>query len=221
MRAIVKFSKGENVKYISHLDVLRLFQRAVLRAELPIAYSQGYNPHMLIGFACALPVGVISSAEYMELKLVKEIAEEEISDRLNAVLPAGIAVLKVKAVPEAGSALAAMIRAAKYEFAFEQMTEELKSLPLRVLEQNQIIIEKKSKKGIKLTDIRGMVREFSQQGNCLACELTAGNEENLRPDVFWSYLKTLLEDSQEMPRICRTAQLILQDGTLCDAMELH
>ncbi len=221
MRAIVKFSKGEGVKYISHLDVLRLFQRAVLRAELPVSYSQGYNPHMLIGFACALPVGVVSSAEYMELKLAQEIAEEKLSDRLNAVLPAGIAVLRVKAVPEAGPSLAAMIRAAKYELAFERMTEELAGLPQRVLEQDQIMIEKKSKKGVKLTDIRGMVRELSQQGNCLTCELTAGNEENLRPDVFWSYLKTLLESSQETPRICRTAQLILQDGMLCDAMELH
>lgn len=105
VRAVVKFSKGEGVKYISHLDVLRLFQRAALRAELPVSYSQGYNPHMLIGFACALPVGVISSAEYMELKLAQEIAEEKLSDRLNAVLPAGIAVLRVKAVPEAGRRL--------------------------------------------------------------------------------------------------------------------
>ena len=221
MRAIVKFSKSKNVKYISHLDVLRLFQRAVLRAELPIAYSQGYNPHMLIGFACALPVGVTSSAEYMELKLVKEIAEEEILDKFNAVLPVGIAVLSVKVVPDAGPALAAMIRAARYEFVFERMTEELRMLPVRVMKLEQIMIEKKSKKGVKLTDIRGMVREFSQEGNYLICELTAGNEENLRPDVFWSYLKTMLKDPQEMPHICRTAQLILQDGVLCDAMELH
>lgn len=70
-----------------------------------------------------------------------------------------------------------MIRAAKYELAFERMTEELAGLPQRVLEQDQIMIEKKSKKGVKLTDIRGMVRELSQQGNCLTCELTAGNED--------------------------------------------
>ena len=71
------FNKGENIRYISHLDILRLFQRAAVRAELPMSYSQGYNPHMLIGFACALPTGAMSEAEYGELTLAASLSAKK------------------------------------------------------------------------------------------------------------------------------------------------
>ena len=74
---------------------------------------------------------------------------------------------------------------------------------------------------MKLTDIRPMVRNLAVSGTTLCCELAAGNRENLRPDVFWDYLKTMLPAQTEMPRICRTAQLILQNGAVCDASELR
>ena len=221
MRVVIKFTKGEPVKYISHLDILRLFQRAVMRAEVPILYSQGYNPHMLIGFACALPVGVTSQAEYAELGFPDGTDPQMIRDRLNAVLPGGVSVLQAWALPDAGATLAAVVCAARYEFAFTSVPAELAALPARVLEQKSILIEKKSKKGMKLTDIRPMVRDFAADENGLYCELAAGNLENLRPDVFWNYLKTMLPAQTEMPRICRTAQLILQNGAVCDAGEFR
>ena len=66
MRAVIKFSKSEAVKYISHLDMLRLFQRALARSGLKVSYSEGYHPHMLLSFALATPVGVASVCEYAE-----------------------------------------------------------------------------------------------------------------------------------------------------------
>ena len=77
MKLLLRLEKGEKVKYISHLDMQRLFQRALRRAKLPCAYSQGFNPHMLVSFACALPVSVCSKAEYAEVVLERFVSPTE------------------------------------------------------------------------------------------------------------------------------------------------
>lgn len=95
MRAVIKFSKSEAVKYISHLDVLRMFQRALMRSGLKTAYSEGYHPHMLLSFALAAPVGVASSCEYAEVYFEYPMFCEEIKQRLGATMPGGCEVLDV------------------------------------------------------------------------------------------------------------------------------
>ena len=72
MRLVVKYTKGEKVKYISHLDFMRLVQRALRRAEIPVAYSKGFNPHPRLSFASALAVGTTSDGEYLDIILEKE-----------------------------------------------------------------------------------------------------------------------------------------------------
>jgi radical SAM-linked protein len=70
MRLVIKYTKEERVKYISHLDFLRLVQRAIRRADIPVAYSQGFNPHPRLSFASALAVGVTSEGEYLDIYLI-------------------------------------------------------------------------------------------------------------------------------------------------------
>jgi radical SAM-linked protein len=89
----MKFSKTGRAKYISHLDLMRCFQRCIRRAELPIAYSEGFHPHMLIVFAAALSLGFESECEIIEIQLSKELPFDEVKDRMNAILPEGIEVL--------------------------------------------------------------------------------------------------------------------------------
>ena len=88
MRYLIKFTKEPNIKFISHLDVLRTIQRNIRRADLPIEYSQGFNPHMATSIAQPLSVGVYSSGEYMDMVLTREMNEEEIIKRLNETAPA-------------------------------------------------------------------------------------------------------------------------------------
>lgn len=71
-RIRIKYIKGEQVKYISHLDILRTLNRVLKRAELPVAYSQGYNPHPLVSFGLPLSVGVTSEAEYADIDLIRK-----------------------------------------------------------------------------------------------------------------------------------------------------
>lgn len=90
----IKYTKGEEVKFISHRDLMRAFQRAIRRAEIPIAYSQGFNPHMKISWGKALKVGQTSDSEYAELQLESWIKPNELMQRLNPQLPKGIEILE-------------------------------------------------------------------------------------------------------------------------------
>lgn len=89
-KMILQFEKTESVKYISQLDMLRAFHRALRRADIPIAYSEGYNPQPKISFAFALSVGLVSHGEYLEATLKELTAPEEFIRRMNAVLPKGL-----------------------------------------------------------------------------------------------------------------------------------
>ena len=92
MRMIVEFTREARVKYISHLDLVRAMQRTMRRGKIPIAFSQGFNPHPKLAFASALPVGVTSSSEFMDIILSQSMEISELIRRFNVALPKGISV---------------------------------------------------------------------------------------------------------------------------------
>lgn len=198
MRYLIKFSKEGNIKFISHLDLMRTIQKIIKRAALPIEYSRGFNPHMTISIAQPLSVGVYSSGEYMDVVLKEEIDENEIKERLNTNLPSGVKILEVrkvktlsdKKVPQSMAA----IEAAKYEIAIKYndasvLTEELKKLP----KLNEWNVIKKGKNGEKEVNIKPLIKEFKYklEDNILKLQvlLSAGSKENLSPDLFGKFIK--------------------------------
>ncbi|MFC1511476.1 TIGR03936 family radical SAM-associated protein [Candidatus Margulisiibacteriota bacterium] len=94
----IKYTKGEEVKFISHRDLMRVFQRAIRRANLPIAYSQGFNPHMKISWGQALKVGASSAGEEATLQIDGWVKPREVMEKLNQTLPKGIAILEANLV---------------------------------------------------------------------------------------------------------------------------
>lgn len=97
-RIQIDYTKGEEVKFISHRDLMRVMQRAVRRADLPIAYSQGFNPHMKISWGQALKVGATSAGETAVLQMADWVKPEEIMAKLNQNLPQGLAIIKASVV---------------------------------------------------------------------------------------------------------------------------
>ncbi len=91
-------TKGEALRFISHLDYAEVIRRAMLRAKLPVNYSEGFNPHMKMTFLAALALGVTSDAEYMDVELTEELEPQEIENRLRPQLPNGVNLLNVKRV---------------------------------------------------------------------------------------------------------------------------
>ena len=110
-----EITKGEEIRYISHLDYASILQRAICRAKLPAAYSEGFNPHMKSAFASALAVGVTSDAEYMDMELTKPLCQPEVFDRLRAELPKGVQLLRLKTFEGKHKALMAEVELAEYE----------------------------------------------------------------------------------------------------------
>ena len=92
MKARIKFRKYGVMRFIGHLDVMRFFQKAIRRAEIPIAFTSGYSPHMIMSFAQPLGVGVTSDGEYFDIELTEAIASEQAVAQLNAVMVEGIEV---------------------------------------------------------------------------------------------------------------------------------
>jgi radical SAM-linked protein len=99
LKVTITYSKGEEIKFVSHLDHMRVLERAIRRADLPIAYSQGFNPRMKISFKTrALKVGETSDACMAELNFVEQVSPESVAQKLNATLPKGLQILSVDAL---------------------------------------------------------------------------------------------------------------------------
>lgn len=160
MRIIASFYKHDEVRFVSHLDMQRLFQRAFRRAGLPLSYSKGFNPHPLLSFATALSVGYTSECEYFDVFLDEKIDADEFHSRVNAVLPEGVAVTKAVDAGEMKTSLTTLMRSADYfarlDFDREVTSDELENA-LASLLTGEIIVEKKTKGGMKDVDIRPLL----------------------------------------------------------------
>ena len=114
-RLRIRISRGEELKYISHLDIMRLWERALHRASIPLAYSEGYNPRPRISLAAPLPVGVTSEAELMDIWLSKWVSPHLFIDVVNRQLPVGVAILDVYSLALNIPSLQSLVRYAEYK----------------------------------------------------------------------------------------------------------
>lgn len=196
MRLCVVFSKGSEVRFVSHLDVQRLFQRAFRRAKLPLAYSQGFNPHPLISFATALSVGYTSRGEYLDVTLTEDISCGDFLNAVQGVLPAGISIVDVFDLGELRKSLTSAMRSADYTvkaeierpIAYDKLKAALDDLLSR-----EIIVDKKTKGGIKPTDIRPMVisaeiAELNDNEAVFSLSGVLSAEGGLNPEMFLNEL---------------------------------
>lgn len=117
-RIRLTFAKGEPVKYIAHLAVMRAWERIIRRADLPIGYSQGFNPRPKLTFASALPVGYMGQREVLDLELRTWVAPDEVLRRVRAELPPGFALHTAHEVPLKGPSLQSQVRYAVYRVSF-------------------------------------------------------------------------------------------------------
>lgn len=113
-RVRVRFKKEEDAKFIGHLDLMRLLERALRRARVSIAYSGGFNPHPRMSLASALPLGTSSEAEYADFILNAYVPPREFVDKMNLALPAGVVFMKAQSVPLGAPSLASIMESSRY-----------------------------------------------------------------------------------------------------------
>ncbi|MCL5961474.1 MAG: TIGR03936 family radical SAM-associated protein [Chloroflexi bacterium] len=114
-RLRITFSKGPEIKYISHLDLLRMWERILRRAGVPLAYTRGFNPHPRLALAAPLPVGVLGSAEMLEIFLESLMPIPDFEQAIARQLPSGVQVSRIEEVDERTPSLPSVVRAAEYE----------------------------------------------------------------------------------------------------------
>lgn len=187
----MKFSKTGTARYISHLDLLRAFERAMRRARLPVALSQGFNPHPRLSFAAPLPVGVEGLGEYLEVDLSEQLESDEIKVRLNSSLNPGLKLTGVKELPAGGPALMAQVDRADYTLHLELPSDfslgDFEVCLEGFLAQTEIKVARKGKDGrLKEIDVRPLIFSIagspSQGGLELKLELKTGSSGNVRPE---------------------------------------
>ena len=100
MKARIKFKKYGVIRFIGHLDVMRFFQKLMRRADIPIAFTGGYSPHMIMSFASPLGIGLTSDGEYMDIELTAPIDSAQAVERMNAECVEGIEVVSLKQIPD-------------------------------------------------------------------------------------------------------------------------
>ncbi len=158
MRIIAAFQKSKEISYISHLDVQRTLQRAFRRANLPLAYTNGFNPHPKLSFASALATGFSSTAEWIDIELDGDIIPDEFIRRANAALPAGLRFHTAFSADDSIGTLSKLMNSAQYSiklFPDNPVTKDTVQKSLRsLLKEPEIIVIKKTKSGDRLTDIR-------------------------------------------------------------------
>ncbi len=184
----LKFSKTGMGKYISHLDLLRTFTRAIHRAELPVRYSQGFNPHQLITFSLPLALGVTSETEFVDIDFEEGTNPDDIMTALNENLPPDIKILKVT-IPECK---ANDIVSARYVIDITHCDIDAKKAKT-FFEQAEIPALKKTKKGEKEINLCDFIMEWNMadsndDGITLDVVLSAGGSANIKPDIMISKL---------------------------------
>lgn len=208
----LRFSKTGRLKYISHLDINRAMSRALKRAQIPLWYTEGFNPHPYMSFSLPLSLGVESLCESVDLRIIGDITNDEIKNRLNNVLPQDIKIVDVYDDFRDNSEIVYSDYVYKFEFKDNEAAfEKIKS----VLSSDEIIALKKGKQGrkrvMKETNIKSFIDKYSisirNDVIVLNIRLLAGPEKNLNPSLLFDTIIRLIDMDFEWKSIARISLL--------------
>ena len=204
----LRFSKTDTAKYISHLDINRAFQRAFSRAKINLWYTEGFNPHPYMSFSLPLSLGVESLCENVDIRITEDISFDEIKNRMNAALPVGIRIVDVydNFMDSNDIGYSDYV----YKFEFEDNVLALEKIKA-VLEQEEILAQKKGKKGKKRILMETDIKQFIDKYNIsirdnqivLNIRLCAGGDKNLNPTLLFDTIIRLLDMDFEYKSISR------------------
>ena len=177
MRILLEFTKGPSLRWISHLDLIKLFEKAIRRATLPVALSQGFNPRPKMSIALPLPVGVSSDGEYMELELAEQMDHKQLCDRFNRQLPTDMKILKAMNLSENSPSVMSQVETSNYRIHVphdNEVGDEVANAIQNLLAKHEIMIRVTNKEGkIKTLDIKPGIR------SCVWCK----NQESILMEI--------------------------------------
>lgn len=208
----LRFSKTGQAKYISHLDTNRVFSRALARAKINLWYTQGFNPRPYMSFSLPLSLGVESYCENVDLRILDDLTDEEIKDRMNNALPLGIRIVDV--YEDFMDCHDIVYSDYVYKFEFKDNETALEKI-IAVLELDEILAQKKAKQGkrriLKETDIKQFIVKYNasirNNNIVLNIRLLAGPDKNLNPTLLFDTIIRLIDMDYEWKSIGRISLL--------------
>ena len=212
----LRYAKRGRLRFASHRDVARAFERALRAAGIPMAYSQGYSPHPKVSRAGAAPTGAASEAEYVEIQLVRRLEPALVRQELDAALPAGLDVLD--AVPAAGGSLADRIDASRWRIELPGVNRPaLQDAVDALMARPNVFVERLGKDGRRTIDARAALFSMSVENSAQSCGILTAVVRQVtpavRPDDVLSALFVVAGLEPTVPaRATRTAQGRLDDG---------
>jgi radical SAM-linked protein len=218
MRVRLRFSKVGKVRWTSHRDVARMWERAFRRVDLRLAYTEGFNPRPKVSFGLALPTGAESIAEYLDI----ELADGERPDvaalpgRLSPALPVGIDVLAAAVVDEKGS-LQEIVTSCRWELSAADIgVDALAERVAQVLAADSLVVSRERKGQATLDDVRPQILSLEVDPAGLLVTELATSGRGLRP----AELLAALDPAWEAAGVCRTHQWIQRDGAKWEPLPL-
>ena len=203
MKARIKFRKYSVMKFIGHLDVMRFFQKMMRRADIPIAFTGGFSPHMIMSFANPLGVGLTSDGEYFDIELTETLNVTEMAEavnRMNAVSVEGIDVVNMVPISDDKKKTGmSIVAAADYLSSVKtgQFPEGWKEKACAFMDQAEISIVKKTKKSEKAVDIKPLIYKFEIRDDSVFMQVATGSVENLKPELVMQSLCHFLDVDSE------------------------
>ena len=181
----MRFERNGAIVYIGHLDLMRTFERTLRRADLPVLYTQGYNPRPTLVFALPLGVGIASTDDCVDIFFREKVDTGELVERFNAGCPPGLAALNAWEIKDSDKSVMSLVSAATYRITAPGIREAVSELMLR----DEIPVMKHAKGKETRADLRPLiisVSEPSEDDEAVDMLVYAGSSRNLRPDLLLS-----------------------------------
>lgn len=215
-RLRIRYAKRGRLRFTSHRDFSRAFERAVFRARIPMAYSSGFNPHPRISYAGAAPTGSASEAEYLEIALAEKVVPAEVQAELEEALPPGLDVLQVVESP--GGWLAERLEASHWTIDIDSAPDVTAAAVEGFLAHETVLVERMTKKGLREFDCRAAVVSLvvgpHERGSRLDLVLRHETTPAVRPDdVLRGLTQTSGLEAGGAPLLTRQAQGPLDAAT--------
>jgi radical SAM-linked protein len=212
-RLRIRFSRGEEIKFISHLDIMRLWQRALHRAQIPLAYTEGFSPHPRLSLAAPLAVGIASRGELMDVFCDRWVSPHFFIDAVSQQLPAGIEILQVASVAPTLPSLQSQVGFAEYEVEVETEKDEAgaKAALSSLLKREQLPWHHERDTGTRNYDLRALIEdlwliEWRQGSSTIGMRLRCDSGGSGRPEQVAAAL------GFSQPTSIRRNQLLLKKG---------
>ena len=217
MRMLAVFEKGERIRHIGHLDIQRSVQRGLRRSGLPVAYSNGFNPHILITFASALSTGACGTREIMDVTMAEDVSEAKFLERMNQAMPQDMQLSEARAIDQKHPALMASLRAAEYDLLIRDpdIAEKLIDVIPSMMVRETVTAMRKTKTALKECDIKPLIYRLQGEEQHILATLVLTEREACKPGMLMEALTREAGIEKEVRMLVTRTGLLGMDQEGC------